>query len=324
MSREQQTDHQAEQRTEAPESARNGGDIQGLPPNLYMQAMQIGPGDVQGLRDLLTLFPDFGPQILAVVSPNAGLSTVKRAQAMVQQNAVGRGGSLSDEQIHEGGEFALEGSAREAEPAQPAATQAPAPTAAEPSQPASTLSTMELSEVPLQDHVRKAVMALQPGDAQGLQQLLNLYPSMSDALLPLAKEHLGVETVAQAVALDQELASRNSAMAEKKSQEATDGDLLTKSVVFDDLPGARKFNEAHPALVAEFNELTQNALCFSETGEIGSIDPLKVARWQAHRGLDADGKVGPRTVAAARKEAQATVVASSLDPEIDPSTQIDV
>jgi hypothetical protein len=314
MSREQLNDHESQ--GAGPAQAEVQGDVQGLPPNLYQQASQIRPGDVQGLRDLLTLFPDFAPQILAVVSPRAGLSTVKQAQAQVQQNAVGRGGALTSQQIHAGGEFAIEGSAPVAGPEVAAPAQAAPPQAAAtqaPAAPGTALDTMELSDVPLQDHVRKAVLALHPGDAVALQQVLNLYPSMSDAILTLAKQHVGVETVAQAVVLEQELAAKNRATADKKSHESTDGDLLTKTAVFDDLPGARKYNESHPEFVEEFNRLTQNVFCVSETAEMGALDPLKVAGWQAHRGLAADGKVGPHTVAAARRETSQSVISRNPD-----------
>ena len=61
--------------------------------------------------------------------------------------------------------------------------------------------------------------------------------------------------------------------------------------------GARAYNAAHSALVDEFNDLTDD-MCTDD--DDGKLDPQAVARWQAHHGIPADGKVGPQTVAAAR------------------------
>jgi len=79
--------------------------------------------------------------------------------------------------------------------------------------------------------------------------------------------------------------------------------------------GARAYNAAHAHLIDEFNELT-NDVCRLD-GE-AKIDPQAVARWQAAHGVDADGKVGPHTVAAARKtRAQAPTVAAASAPQSD-------
>ena len=60
--------------------------------------------------------------------------------------------------------------------------------------------------------------------------------------------------------------------------------------------GARKFNDVHAELVSEFNDLTKFKCALDD----GIIDPQAVAAWQRQHGLDADGKVGPHTLAAAR------------------------
>ena len=58
---------------------------------------------------------------------------------------------------------------------------------------------------------------------------------------------------------------------------------------------ATAFNERHAAEVAEFNQLTQNA-CL---GEDGKLDPAAVKDWQRAHNVAPDGKIGPKTVAAA-------------------------
>jgi hypothetical protein len=60
--------------------------------------------------------------------------------------------------------------------------------------------------------------------------------------------------------------------------------------------GARKYNAAHAEFVSDFNELTNNS-CLDAAGQ---LDPQAVARWQRQHGVEADGKIGPHTVAAAR------------------------
>ena len=58
---------------------------------------------------------------------------------------------------------------------------------------------------------------------------------------------------------------------------------------------ATAFNERHAGEVAEFNQLTQNA-CL---GEDGKLDPAAVKDWQGAHDVAPDGKVGPKTLAAA-------------------------
>jgi len=75
---------------------------------------------------------------------------------------------------------------------------------------------------------------------------------------------------------------------------ATDN-LLAPTQVED----AKGYNAGHSDLVTTFNHLTTN-LCCEVPGASGPVDPQKVATWQAKRNLQADGKIGPHTIAAAR------------------------
>jgi murein L,D-transpeptidase YcbB/YkuD len=61
---------------------------------------------------------------------------------------------------------------------------------------------------------------------------------------------------------------------------------------------ARKYNQLHPTTVAEFNDLTNNT-CAPD--DLQQAAPLAVAAWQQKHGLEADGKVGPHTLAKARQ-----------------------
>ena len=100
MSKEQLSAHTP---TEASEESRAKDDIHGLPPYLFGQVMKLGPGDADALTRLLRLYPDYTDKILAAASPQVGLSTIKQAQAMIQQNTVGASGSLGS--TRPGGEF---------------------------------------------------------------------------------------------------------------------------------------------------------------------------------------------------------------------------
>jgi len=61
---------------------------------------------------------------------------------------------------------------------------------------------------------------------------------------------------------------------------------------------AEGFNEAHAELVAEFNQTTGGACA----GGRGEVDVAKLIEWQRAHGVAVDGKVGPKTVEAARRE----------------------
>jgi hypothetical protein len=291
MSREQLSEHESQ--GAAPAQAEQEGDIQGLPPNLYHQAARIRPGDVQGLRDLLTLFPDFAQPILAVASHHAGLSTVKQAQAMVQQNVTGQRGSLTSQQIHPGGEFAVEGSAPVLgpEPA-PQAEAAPLPAVSD----AKPLSKPEQRQI-LHD----------PSDPKPLSK-------------PEQREILHDPSDPKAL---------NKPELAKILRDPTDPyqqtpELLTPTQVED----ASAYNAAHPSLVAAFNTLTHDVYrARSKDAEMGALDPQKVAAWQADRNLQVDGKVGPHTLAAAKaasKNHTEIVAEGQVDPQPPQPTGIPV
>lgn len=74
-----------------------------------------------------------------------------------------------------------------------------------------------------------------------------------------------------------------------------------------EVEAATHYNRAHLHIVDEFNALTAG-VC---VGADGRVDASLVMQWQAEHGLQADGKVGPHTLAAAKK------LATSNKPEAD-------
>lgn len=60
---------------------------------------------------------------------------------------------------------------------------------------------------------------------------------------------------------------------------------------------ATDYNSAHPDLVAEFLKLAPDC-----AGDNAGVSVRAVRKWQMDHGLPADGKIGPKTVEAAKKE----------------------
>ncbi|MCU1277069.1 MAG: hypothetical protein JWM53_615 [bacterium] len=61
--------------------------------------------------------------------------------------------------------------------------------------------------------------------------------------------------------------------------------------------GATAYNEAHADLVAEFLKVAPNC-----AGDNAGVSVREVRKWQMEHGLNPDGKIGPKTIAAAKKE----------------------
>ena len=63
---------------------------------------------------------------------------------------------------------------------------------------------------------------------------------------------------------------------------------------------ADEYNIVHQENVDELVKLVGNSCCYDDN--TAAVDPVKVAAWQKAHHLHADGKVGPHTLKAARKE----------------------
>jgi peptidoglycan hydrolase-like protein with peptidoglycan-binding domain len=176
------------------------------------------------------------------------------------------------------------------------------------------------------------VKSLRYGDAEGLASLLAAHQEFSRNLLGVASSHVGLAAVKRAMAMTQHNAvGRPGALTQQQIGPGGEFELegsapaarpgvvrpgaLTQQQIGPGgefelegsapakpaaepawAAGARRYNEAHVELVSEFNELTQGSC----KGAGGQLDPQAVARWQRQHGVDADGKVGPHTLAAAR------------------------
>ncbi|HEX8110267.1 MAG TPA: hypothetical protein VF516_21195, partial [Kofleriaceae bacterium] len=173
------------------------------------------------------------------------------------------------------------------------------------------------------------ILRMTPADAGALAEMIQNYPSFLGAILAVAASHMGNAAVQRAIQLAKswKAQGRSGALSQGEVHQATgDSHPLSGSEMIAALhdesdgpqktgpaaapraaqaaaepawvAGARAYNAAHAELVDEFNELTSDVCRLDGAGK---VDPQAVARWQSNHGLAADGKIGPHTVAAARK-----------------------
>ncbi|HEX3759161.1 MAG TPA: peptidoglycan-binding domain-containing protein [Kofleriaceae bacterium] len=193
------------------------------------------------------------------------------------------------------------------------------------------------------------IMQMIPGDSTQLAEMIENYPEFMGKIMMVAAPHLGNAAVQRALALVKQMKSVSGAAGTLGHDEARtsmgDGppprplsghEMMAALHDPSDAPaaaeaapatpkaapaaapawvaGARAYNDAHLELVDEFNDLTSD-ICRLDGA--GKVDPQAVARWQSNHGLAPDGKIGPQTVAAARKlKAKAPEVAATA-PQAD-------
>lgn len=181
----------------------------------------------------------------------------------------------------------------------------------------------------LPPEIYQQVMQLPPGIPERLAQVLNMYPGMSKQICDAASSHVGMSTVKQALEIQHSgegagISRENQAeiramVGEDTYKAPTAGPAAAHKAEPAWVVDANRYNDAHPGLVAEFNDLTNDVLALDDT----KIDPKLVARWQRDHGIAADGKIGPHTVATARATRHnATDVAKAPAPAAKPE-QID-
>lgn len=198
----------------------------------------------------------------------------------------------------------------------------------------------------LRPDLKAQILGMSPGDAGPLAEMLKLYPDLSGGIILFAASHLGNAFVQRAIAIAKGTKTQGRPAAMSRGEvrasieepaaplsatemrgflhDASDGPQPAEAPAAPRptqaaaapawVAGARAYNAAHSELVDEFNELTSD-VCRLD-GE-GKVDPQAVARWQRNHGLAADGKIGPHTVAAARK-------LKARPPEVAAAPQADV
>jgi len=302
MSRDQLT-NQTAQHDAAPEANAVGPDTHGLRPDLYAEVMRMSPADANQLASMLQLYPGFARAILLVAASHMGNSAVQRAiQLEKSWHAQGRAGSLTHDELR------ASGGALDATPTHDHAQGAEHATAATAGATASAMAPQEPAWV-------AGARAYNATHAHLVSQFndLTAYECLDDdskALVPQAvakwQAHHGIP--ADGKVGPQTVASELAAPAETQIAEP---EAAAKPAVVAGAPRAahstpgakamndkaRAFNAAHPDLVREFNDLTDDKCLDDDTLQ---LDPHAVARWQLHHGEPADGMITADTIAAAR------------------------
>lgn len=174
------------------------------------------------------------------------------------------------------------------------------------------------------------IQQLSPADDGALAEMLQAYPSLMGKILAVAAQQVGNATVQRAIALVKrwKAQSPGGSMNKEEVRASIDSPADSKPIKENEMASfledksdtqapdeaptkpkaapaadpawvadARRYNDAHADLVAEFNDLT-NDICLDD--DTSKLEPKAVFDWQVAHGLDPDGKIGPRTVAAAR------------------------
>jgi hypothetical protein len=288
MSKEAQIEHQPGQQDAAAQTTELNEETLGLPGPLYAQIVRLTPNDAEALSSMLTTYQRLSGAILQVAARRMGNAAVQRAIAIATHAPSASGPGETREtgaaEVQPGGRLSkdemrgfLEDSPAKAQPAK------------------GPLSHDEMRGF-LEDPPARAQPAKGRLSKDEMRGFLEDPPARTQpAKSPLSQDEMrGFLEDSPAKAIPTAPAAAQSP-AHATAEPAWVG-------------GARAYNEAHGDLVDEFNELTSD-VCRLD-GE-GKVDPQAVSRWQTHHGLAADGKIGPHTVAAARKlKAKAPEVAA--------------
>jgi hypothetical protein len=197
-----------------------------------------------------------------------------------------------------------------------------------------SISAEQAESYGLRKDLYAQILQMSPADSPALAEMMSLYRSAMGVILQVAASHMGNAAVQRAIEIVKQKDARGSNHAQAGSMNDDQQHTLTtdasdlKPIKHSEygsflndpsdpahaepgakpepavkkaepawVAGARAFNDAHPELVAEFNDLTDDMCCDDDDGR---LDPQAVASWQGHHGLPADGKVGPHTVATAK------------------------
>jgi polyhydroxyalkanoate synthesis regulator phasin len=312
MSNAQQIEHQPGRQDAAAQTTGTSEPSIELRPDLKAQILQMNPADAGPLSEMLKLYPNLSGGILLFAASHLGNAFVQRAIALANNARPGgpsekaAKGPLSNQEMHE----FLDDAPAKAQPARAQPGKAP-------------LSNQEMHEF-LDDGPAKAPPAKGPLSNQEMHEFLEDPPAnVQPAKGPLSNQEMhefledgpAKAPPAKGPLSNQEMHEfLEDGPAKAQPVKSTAAPKPTQAVAEPTwVAGARAYNAAHSEWVDEFNELTGHVARLD--GE-GKVDPQAVARWQSDHGQAADGKIGPHTVAAARKlKAKAPEVAAA--PQTD-------
>lgn len=240
-----------------------------LPEDLERRVAALQPGDPQALVTLVRLNPDFIDAILTQAAATAGNQTVSTAidilmAAPATAAPAARGAAITPDYSVEGFDYDA------------------------------SVLTLEGGDV-AGDHVR--FITLYP---ELRHKVLNGLALAHPELLDEAMERLHRLEQARGIE-DDEKKDTEQAAADAGSEAPVEAPATQASAQEEAawIVGAKRYNAAHEDQLEEFNRVTQG-VC---VGQDGVADPKLISDWQAAHGLQPDGRVGPKTVEAARHAA---------------------
>jgi hypothetical protein len=154
-----------------------------------------------------------------------------------------------------------------------------------------------------------AVDTMTTNDEELLAATLTEQPELRGPIVMEATEKLGADTVAQAIEVQHEQPPQEQevevqqeapAVAQAEIEQAVEEPATAQKPQDEWARNAASYNERHAAFVEEFHNLTGGTYRLPD----GTVDPAQVMAWQMENNLQADGKIGPQTVAAARAGAK--------------------
>jgi hypothetical protein len=298
-----------------PPQLENRAPDNALPDDIRLLLDVLEPHNADLLAKALRKYPQFHDQIIAYVSKSLGNSIVKEALALLAQPDTPPPGEQKSEPQPQG----------------PAPEQAPAP--APSSAPAAEQAT---SDVPAQNDPLFLVWAVTDAgetEVHFVADFIRKHPELEEAAMAIVTKHVGADFAAR-VRAELKGAGQPAAAPEPKPEETPPAEVVTQAQepapapqAVEAEPGwvtrARQFNEAHYSECEEFNQLT-NFTCMSVAlGGNAEIDPRKIADWQAANGVHPDGRVGAKTIEAARIMAKRMEAEQGAPIEEDLSPQLE-
>jgi hypothetical protein len=298
-----------------------------LPYDVLSMMSVLQPGDAEPLAKLLATYPSYREQILAKAGPMLGNKTVQQALAIGTAAPAMQVGSstpspqtgtvdprdvaaekvlVSDKPLDQGHTSAQDAAAATALYVDDTAHKGAAPKESA----AQTLGALNTPEPGSWEAVKQIVWGV--ATAEDLATVLKANPQYRQQILDEAKRNLGDAEIKRAVKMADAPAGAATAEPEQQAppkaapEEPKPGDKPPGLTPPDQeaqaawIGQARAYNNAHTEFADEFLGIVGPVML----GEDGLLDPTKVAHWQREHGLEADGKVGPHTVAAARQTAK--------------------
>ncbi|HTJ44392.1 MAG TPA: hypothetical protein VL463_19950 [Kofleriaceae bacterium] len=291
----------------APPQLANRAPDHALPEDIKLLLDVLEPHNADLLAKALRKYPQFHDQILAYVSQSLGNSIVQQALALLAQPDAS---PVAEAKV---------------EPQQQAPAPEQAPTTAAPSAEQAT------SDVPAQNDPLFLVWAVtDAGDTElrFVADFIRKHPELEEAAMAIVTKHVGADFAAR-VRAELKGSGQPAATAQPQPEETPPAEVVTQAQdpapapqAVEAEPGwitrARQFNESNYAECEEFNRLT-NFTCMSVAlGGNAEIDPRKIADWQAANGVHPDGRVGAKTVEAAR------ILAKRMESEQGPAIEEDL